>query len=89
MDRFDKACLVNSLRALVTIYRTRAIITLGLYIFYPIFEDHFFVFKDFKILSYCMVNIQESGLLWRTNGNEISPSPITWFFSKEFEKDLY
>ena len=27
-------------------YRTRAIITRGLYIFYPIFEDHFFVFKE-------------------------------------------
>ena len=27
-------------------YRTRAIISRGLYIFYPIFEDHFFVFKD-------------------------------------------
>ena len=25
---------------------TRAIITRSLYIFYPIFEDHFFVFKD-------------------------------------------
>ena len=27
-------------------YRTRAIISRGLYIFYPIFEDHFFVFKE-------------------------------------------
>ena len=27
-------------------YRTRAIITRGLYTFYPIFEDHFFVFKE-------------------------------------------
>ena len=27
-------------------YRTRAIITRGLYIFYPLFEDHFFVFKE-------------------------------------------
>ena len=26
-------------------YRTRAIISRGLYIFYPIFKDHFFVFK--------------------------------------------
>ena len=28
------------------IYRTRAIISRGLYIFYPIFKDHFFVFKE-------------------------------------------
>ena len=30
-------------------YRTRAIISRGLYIFYPIFKDHFFVFK--KVFS--------------------------------------
>ena len=29
-----------------TTYRTRAIISRGLYIFYPIFKDHFFVFKE-------------------------------------------
>ena len=29
------------------IYRTRAIITHGLYIFYPIYEVHSFVIKDF------------------------------------------
>ena len=29
-------------------YRTRAIITSGLYIFTPIFEVHFFVFKVFS-----------------------------------------
>ena len=27
-------------------YRTRAIISRGLYIFYPISKDHFFVFKE-------------------------------------------
>ena len=27
-------------------YRTRAIISRGLYIFYTIFKDHFFVFKE-------------------------------------------
>ena len=27
-------------------YRTRAIISRGLYIFYPIFKDHFLVFKE-------------------------------------------
>ena len=42
-------------------YSTRAIIGCGLYTFYPIYEDHFFVFKEFfqKILSLCMVSIQE------------------------------
>ena len=36
-------------------YRTRAIISHGLYILYPIFKDHFFVFKEVfqKILSLC------------------------------------
>ena len=29
-----------------SIYHTRAIISRGLYIFYPIFKDHFFVFKE-------------------------------------------
>ena len=28
------------------IYRTRAIISRDLYIFYPIFKDHFFTFKE-------------------------------------------
>ena len=27
-------------------YRTRAIISRGLYTFYPLFEDNFFIFKD-------------------------------------------
>ena len=31
----------------IQMYRTRAIIIRGLYIFYPIFEVHFFVFKEF------------------------------------------
>ena len=31
----------------VIAYRTRAVITRGLYTFYPLFEDHFFVFKEF------------------------------------------
>ena len=50
----------------------RAIITRGLYIFYPLLEDHFFVFKEVfrKILFLCMVSIQKrflikSGLWWR------------------------
>ena len=41
-------------------YRMCTIITCGLYIYYPIFEDHFFVFKEIfpKILSLFMVSIQ-------------------------------
>ena len=39
----------------------RAIRTCGLYIYNPIFEGYFLVFKRFlqKILSLCMVSIQE------------------------------
>jgi hypothetical protein len=36
----------NFLSKIVPKYRTRAILTRGLYISYPIFEDHFFVFKE-------------------------------------------
>ena len=48
-------------------YRTRAIISRGLYIFYPIFEDQFFVFKDvfMKILTLCMASIQERIIMAR------------------------
>ena len=56
-------------------YCTRAILSLGLYIFYPISQDHFFDFKEIfqKILSLCMAYIQErllikSGLWWRAYG---------------------
>ena len=34
-------------------YRTRAIISRGLYIFYPIFKDQFFVFKEFFFRKFC------------------------------------
>ena len=51
---------------------SRAIISRGLYIYYHIFGDDIFVFKEFfqKILSLCMVSIQEwvlikRGLMWR------------------------
>jgi hypothetical protein len=42
---------VNVLLSIVTLlnkinYRTRAIISRGLYIFYPIFKDRFFVFNE-------------------------------------------
>ena len=40
MELETQVCVVNS------IYRTRAIISRGLYIFYPISKDHFFVFKE-------------------------------------------
>ena len=42
-------------------YRMRSIIACDLNIQYPIFEVHFFAFKEFfqKILSFCMVSIQE------------------------------
>ena len=35
--------------------------------FYPLFEDHFFVFKEFfqKIMSLCMVSIQERVMMAR------------------------
>ena len=49
-------------------YRTRAIQSRGLYNFYLIFEDQFFVFKEFlfqKILSLCMVNIQKRVMMAR------------------------
>ena len=57
-------------------YRTRTIISCGLYIFYSIFKDHFSLFlRRFfqKILSLCMACIQErlvikSGLWWRAYG---------------------
>ena len=39
----------------------------GLYTFYPIFEDQFFVFKDVfkKILTLCMASIQERFVMAR------------------------
>ena len=43
---FDFSIIHSDLCAVCT-YRMRAIISHGLYIFYPIFKDHFFVFKEF------------------------------------------
>ena len=50
-----------------TEYSARAIITRGLYIFHPIFEEHFFVFKEVfhKIPSLSMVSIQERVMMAR------------------------
>ena len=45
------------------IYHTRAIISCGLYIFYPIFKDHFFVFKEIF-----------SKTFWKIE----SPNAISW-----------
>ena len=44
-------------------YRTRAIINRGFYMYYPIFEDYFFVFKEvFLRMVFCYQNC--SDLLW-------------------------
>ena len=50
-----------------TAYRTRAIITRGLYIFYLFFEGQKGFFKDFfqKILPLCMISIQERVMMAR------------------------
>ena len=49
-------------------YRTRAIISRGLYIFYPIFKDHFFVFKDVflenSVLMYGLYSRAASNQEW-------------------------
>ena len=46
-------------------YRACAIISRGLYTFYSILEEYFFVFKEFfqKILSLCMASILEQFLI--------------------------
>ena len=41
-------------------YRTRAIITRGLYTFYPLLEDHFFVFTVFDFFL---------EIIWRTSNS--------------------
>ena len=51
MQLLKPVLFVNVLLSILTLlnkinYRTRAIISRGLYIFYPIFKDHFFVFKE-------------------------------------------
>ena len=44
LHQFEKKTDVN--RKCIIHYRMRAIITRGLYIFYPIFKVYFFVFKE-------------------------------------------
>ena len=57
------------------VYRTRVIITRSLYIYYPLFEDYFFVFKVFwKILPSWMVDIQEWVMMGRIGYLILSPS---------------
>ena len=51
MQLLKPVLFVNVLLSIVTLlnkinYRTRAIISRGLYIFYPIFKDRFFVFNE-------------------------------------------
>ena len=49
---------MNGINYIKNEYRTRAIITRGLNIYHPIFEVHFFVFKEIfeKILSLLMIS---------------------------------
>ena len=50
-------------------YRTRAIISRGLYIFYPISKNHFFVFKEvFSKNSVLMYGLYSRAAWWRTYG---------------------
>ena len=48
-------CIFNQSISKVYRYRTRAIISRGLYIFYPIFNDHFFVFKEVFSENYVLM----------------------------------
>ena len=54
------------------IYLTRNIICHGLYIFSPIFKEHFFVFKEvfFRKFSPYVWLVFKSGLWWRAYGNQ-------------------
>ena len=54
----------------LTYYRTRAIISRGLYIFYPISNDHFFVFKEVFFRKFCpyLWLVFKSGLWWHAYG---------------------
>ena len=70
-DELSFELKVNSppliVRIIILIYRTRAIITRGLYTFYPLFEVQKRFFKGFflKILALCMVSIQERVMMAR------------------------
>ena len=63
-------------------YPTRAIITRGLYIYYPIFEGQFFVFKVFFSRKLCPYGLTfKSGLWWRAYG--------IWTFRKTDLKNFW
>ena len=88
--RAEHTCLENRFGSTLkaeNIYCKRAIISRGLYIFYPIFEVNFFVFKDFFLENsvLCMACIQErlvikSGLWWRAYGNSSVNGHLFNFF---------
>ena len=60
-----------------SIYRTRAIITCGLYIFYPILEGQKHFLRSFfrKIVLLCTVSIQERVMMARTVGSQLQNTP--------------
>ena len=66
-------------------YRTRAIISRGLYIFYPIFKDHFFVLKEvFSENSALMY-----GLYSRASSNQERLIVVrVWYMSFNLISDL-
>ena len=75
-------------------YRLRAIISRGLYIFYPIFKDHFFVFKEVfsenSVLMYGLYSRAASNdgalTVFHIIGQIVSRSFFMWFhtWTKEF-----
>ena len=65
--------------SIMSTYRMRAIISRGLYIFYPISKDHFFVFKEVFSENFVLIRdstisspyvwlVFKSGLWWRAYG---------------------
>ena len=83
---------IRSKSCISSVYRKHAIITRGLYIYHPIFEELFFVFqKGFfqKILSLCMISIQERFMLARVRymyGKQRSCVEDTRLFT--FDRDV-
>ena len=69
-------------------YRMRAIISRGFYIFYPIFKDHFFVFKEVfsenSVLMYDLYSrVAHTVILFKGKGGQFQPQVIflAWPFS--------
>ena len=71
----SRNCCINLQYKSIYKYRTRAIITRGLYIYYPMFEGQFFVFKGVFFRKFCpyVWLVFKSGLWWRAYGrlNEV------------------